>query len=186
MLIRKTLGEDIFTVDNFFTEADCQFWINHCEDAGFEDAAINVGGRQVINKSVRNNERFILDDQDFATTLWKKSKPFVEMEDGPATAIGLNERFRFYKYQPGHRFRPHYDGPYIRTPDEYSKFTYMIYLNEEMEGGQTRFIGAKTISITPKTGTLLIFRHKLYHEGAEVTNGQKYVLRSDVMYLRNT
>jgi hypothetical protein len=28
----------------------------------------------------------------------------------------------------------------------------------------------------------LIFRHELFHEGAEVKSGKKYVLRSDVMY----
>jgi hypothetical protein len=179
-----TLAEDVFIVDHFLSEEDCQFWINHCEDAGFEDAAINVGGRQVINKSIRNNERFILDDADFAASLWEKSKPYVVMKDGPTTAVGLNERFRFYKYKPGHRFRAHHDGPYIRTPDEYSKFTYMIYLNEGMGGGDTRFLDAD-VSLTPKTGTLLIFRHNLYHEGAEVTAGMKYVLRSDVMYHRN-
>lgn len=181
MLSRTALGHDIYTVDNFFSPEDCQFWINFCEGEGFEDAAVNIGGRQIINKSIRNNERFILDDQDFADVLWEKSKPFVVMEDGPTVAIGLNERFRFYKYQPGHRFKPHYDGSYIRKPNEYSKFTYMIYLNDEMEGGETKFRG---LEIKPKTGTLLLFAHNLYHEGAEVTAGLKYVLRSDVMYLR--
>ena len=31
----------------------------------------------------------------------------------------------------------------------------------------------------------LIFLHSLYHEGNEVTQGVKYVLRSDVMYRLN-
>jgi len=50
-----------------------------------------------------------------------------------------------------------------------------------MEGGETKF---GDLSIRPKTGTLLIFTHDLYHEGAEVTAGVKNVLRSDVMYVR--
>jgi hypothetical protein len=28
----------------------------------------------------------------------------------------------------------------------------------------------------------LIFLHSLYHEGSEVTQGVKYVLRTDIMY----
>jgi len=55
----------------------------------------------------------------------------------------------------------------------------MIYLNEDYEGGQTRF---SNISIEPKTGTALIFLHSLEHEGSAVTSGVKYVLRSDIMY----
>jgi len=51
-----------------------------------------------------------------------------------------------------------------------------------MEGGATNF---KDISIKPETGMALIFKHELLHEGAKVTAGLKYVLRSDVMYRRN-
>jgi len=40
-------------------------------------------------------------------------------------------------------------------------------------------------TITPKEGMALIFLHKLYHEGSEVLEGRKYVLRSDIMYKLN-
>ena len=36
--------------------------------------------------------------------------------------------------------------------------------------------------VAGKLGTALLFEHGLIHEGAEVTAGVKYVLRSDVMY----
>jgi prolyl 4-hydroxylase len=36
--------------------------------------------------------------------------------------------------------------------------------------------------VTPEAGLALIFDHDLLHEGAAVLEGQKYVLRSDVMY----
>ena len=57
----------------------------------------------------------------------------------------------------------------------------MIYLNEGMEGGATKFHGLK---VKPKTGMALIFAHKIGHEGEVITNGVKYVLRSDIMYRR--
>lgn len=55
----------------------------------------------------------------------------------------------------------------------------MVYLNEGYEGGATRFEAAKVMG---KAGMALLFQHGLIHEGAEVTQGVKYVLRSDVMY----
>jgi hypothetical protein len=36
--------------------------------------------------------------------------------------------------------------------------------------------------VTPETGLGLLFDHYLLHEGAAVTSGRKYVLRSDVIY----
>jgi len=55
----------------------------------------------------------------------------------------------------------------------------MIYLNEGYEGGETHF---ESSSVTGKMGMALVFEHELLREGAAVTGGVKYVLRSDVMY----
>jgi hypothetical protein len=60
-----------------------------------------------------------------------------------------------------------------------SLLTFMIYLNEGYAGGETRFDDAK---VAGRTGMALVFHHGLVHEGAEVTEGKKYALRSDVMY----
>ena len=57
----------------------------------------------------------------------------------------------------------------------------MIYLNEDMIGGETKF---NHHSIKPATGKALIFKHELVHEGSKVIKGIKYVLRTDVMYRR--
>jgi prolyl 4-hydroxylase len=57
----------------------------------------------------------------------------------------------------------------------------MVYLNEACEGGETNFL-IENISVEPKTGMALIFDHQLFHEGAAVTSGRKYVLRSDIMF----
>jgi hypothetical protein len=36
--------------------------------------------------------------------------------------------------------------------------------------------------VKPKPGMTLVFQHELWHEGAPVTRGRKYVLRTDVLY----
>jgi hypothetical protein len=38
------------------------------------------------------------------------------------------------------------------------------------------------LSVKPKEGMALAFLHSIWHEGAVVHSGQKYVLRTDVMY----
>ena len=66
----------------------------------------------------------------------------------------------------------------------------MIYLNDGMTGGETRFFADMEqafrrrpyLSVRPKEGMALVFLHAMWHEGAVVQSGQKYVLRTDVMY----
>ena len=40
------------------------------------------------------------------------------------------------------------------------------------------------LSVQPNKGMALAFVHSIWHEGAVVHSGQKYVLRTDVMYGR--
>ena len=55
----------------------------------------------------------------------------------------------------------------------------MIYLNDNFKGGETRF---NNLIVAPKKGSALVFYHYLEHEGAEVLQGIKYVLRTDIMF----
>lgn len=174
-----SISEDIFTVSEFFTPAECNFHIQRCETAGFEDAPINTLGGAVIAKDVRNNTRAMIDDIDLAGKLWNRILEFVpEMERWKA--CGLNERFRYYRYEPGQSFRWHRDGYFERSNGERSRLTFMVYLNDDFEGGDTKF---EQIVVQPEKGMALGFTHHLWHEGAEVLSGQKYVLRTDVMYV---
>ena len=79
----------------------------------------------------------------------------------------------------------------MRMPSwEESQLTFMIYLNEGMTGGETRFLRRHGADIPPTTLPVcaaerrdaLAFMHSIWHEGAVVRNGKKYVLRTDVMY----
>ena len=72
---------------------------------------------------------------------------------------------------------------FVRSDDEQSLLTFMVYLNEGFAGGETRFFESG-VTVTPRTGLALLFQHFLLHEGASVTAGVKYALRTDVMYRR--
>lgn len=171
---------DIFVIPNFLTDEECDALIQKSEAIGYEEAMINRGGEQVMMKSVRDNERVLFTDLVYAYQLWQRVKPWVIPVIGNSDAIGLNELFRFYKYNPGQRFRMHRDGSYVRSDREFSYYTFMIYLNDDYEGGRTNFQSGEYV--TPKKGSALIFEHSLLHDGAALKEGVKYVLRTDIMY----
>lgn len=175
---------EIYTIDHFLTDAECDELIAKSEAIGFEEAKVNMDGGQKMMKMIRDNERVMYTDILYAFQLWKKLKPYIRPVIGKSYAIGLNEMLRFYKYSPVQRFKMHRDGSYVRNETEFSYYTFMVYLNDNYEGGQTRFESGEFVN--PKKGTALIFEHSLRHEGARLTEGLKYVLRSDIMYkLRN-
>jgi prolyl 4-hydroxylase len=173
------LTESIFTVHDFLTRKECLDNIVLSEGLGYELAKINTAAGSRTRTDIRNNSRAFYKSEELAQALWEKLQPFVPAQLGNSTPIGLNELFRFYRYQRGHQFKGHYDESYVRSAQEASYFTFMIYLNDNFQGGDTTFRGLR---IRPQQGMALIFLHSLYHEGSEVTQGVKYVLRSDVMY----
>lgn len=178
---KMTAADDIFTVGDVLTAQECADLIALSERIGFADAPITTYGGFVMRPDMRNNTRVMVDDLNLASALWRKVEQFIEPEFKGKKVLGLNERFRFYRYDPGQKFSLHFDGCYRRPNGEESLLTLMIYLNEGFIGGDTYFPDQET-SILPQTGLALFFRHQLLHEGAVVLRGRKYVLRSDVMF----
>jgi len=177
------ITEQIFTVDDFLTRKECEDFMVLSENIGYELAKVNTAGGARVMTGIRNNNRAFYTSEELAESLWQKVQPFVPQQLGNSQAIGLNELFRFYRYQRGHQFKGHFDQSYVRNEREMSYYTFMIYLNDRFEGGDTTFRGLR---IRPRQGMALIFLHNLYHEGSEVTKGVKYVLRTDVMYRLQT
>lgn len=178
------VSSEIFTIDHFLSNEECDALIVKSEGIGFEEAQVNIDGGQKMMKMIRDNERVMFTDLVYAYQLWKRLKPYIRPVIGNSFATGLNEMLRFYKYSPGQRFKMHRDGSYVRNETEFSYYTFMVYLNDDYEGGQTKFESGEFVN--PKKGTALIFEHSLRHEGARLTNGCKYVLRSDIMYKYRT
>ncbi|KAF2741652.1 hypothetical protein M011DRAFT_414107, partial [Sporormia fimetaria CBS 119925] len=127
--------------------------------------------------------------------------------------------FRVYRYVPGAEYRCHIDGawpPSGITPEgkyvydasgpgvdaglesatgkQSSLFTFLIYLNDDFEGGETTFFlpsvkegVLNAYPVKPVMGGVALFPHgdsrgALLHEGTGVRKGAKYVIRTDVEY----
>jgi 2-oxoglutarate-Fe(II)-dependent oxygenase superfamily protein len=177
----------VLVIHDFLSGEECTALIRRSEGLSYEPGTV----AEVVIEQVRNNERVLVDDVALAADLFRRAEPFLPADIEGHGLVGFNERWRFYRYRPGQTFKPHRDGSYMRMKSwEESQITFMIYLNDGMTGGETRFFADMEqafrqrpyLSVQPKEGMALAFLHAIWHEGTVVHSGQKYVLRTDVMY----
>ncbi|KAL3936073.1 MAG: hypothetical protein SGBAC_008527, partial [Bacillariaceae sp.] len=195
-----------FVIRHVMSSKECTNTISRAEKSGFRQALVNVGGGEMLIADYRNSDRCIIDDHTFAETLFERIKGMlpetiegiegIEGLEGSTWKLkGLNERMRILRYGEGHFFAEHRDGAYYRNRNEISFLTIMIYLNDgtkDFVGGATNFVASprgerinRIISeVVPGTGMVLVFDHRLNHEGARLFSGKKYAIRTDVMYER--
>ena len=171
----------VFAVGDVLRATECTDMIARIEQGKPEAAPISLSTGFVMRPDIRNNTRVMFDDVALAADLFARLGDAIPARLCGRRAVGVNERFRCYRYEPGQRFAPHYDGAYARSETERSELTLMVYLNEDFTGGKTAFHDFD-VEVAPRTGIALLFQHRLLHEGCIVESGIKYVLRSDVMY----
>ncbi|MEN7550810.1 2OG-Fe(II) oxygenase [Rapidithrix thailandica] len=169
----------IWSIEGFLSSGECKKLIELSEQQGYEEAKVSMESGPKMMKGLRNNYRLLYEDPQMAHELWQKLAPFCPEVIEGWEAVGLNEVFRFYRYDIAQRFKRHIDGRFKRNSYEESRVTFMIYLNHDFEGGETKF---DEVTIVPKEGDALCFIHEQKHESTPLKNGLKYVLRTDVMY----
>src|SRR5437867_1254634 len=122
-------GDYVFVIRDFCTAQECAAFIAQSEQAGYDEATITTAAGFIMDKDARDNARLILDDSALARDLWQRAKEFLPARLRNWQAVGFNERFRFYRYDPGQKFAPHWDGYFRRDNGEQSQLTFMVYLN---------------------------------------------------------
>jgi predicted 2-oxoglutarate/Fe(II)-dependent dioxygenase YbiX len=193
-------GGLIYAVPGFLSPAECRRVREFAEASG---AFARVTQRASKYYAFRDNDRILLRMTAFAELLWTRLRPLVPAEYEGMHAVGLNPAMRFYRYAAGQRFGCHVDQSDVDpVTGHHSRFTVLVYLNDAsdsaLEGGETVFYGterdavfgasaatAEVLRVAPETGAALVHGHGdrcLLHEGALVTRGATYLLRSDVMY----
>ena len=108
----------------------------------------------------------------------------------------MNSRFRFHKYKAGQTFYRHSDSACAHEVGETgviarSMCSVVIYLNNGYDGGATTFHlpDGRDLTVGETTGYGLIFSHQgsfrdWPHTGETVHSGEKYILRTDLMYVK--
>lgn len=186
MEVKTIIPDRAFLIHNVFTEKECQELIDKTEKKGYMKLKDNY------NENDRNNTRMSMEDTEISKTLWSRIKELIPLKTITNNSdewflCGLNPLYRFCKYEPGQYFKMHLDGSYQSAYNIKSWLTCNIYLNDNFEGGNTNFYdeNKKLIyELKPETGLVLLFIHDTFHEGAELKSGLKYLMRTDVMYIR--
>lgn len=203
---------NLHLLKDVLTPAECEGIIAAGETVGFKpDAPITEEGEE---SSILAHNFYWIVDEAFNAKLWSRVAPFVPTEVAGKKVRGLNRRFRVYRYVPGAEYRAHIDGAWppsgISAEDKYiydaspstgkqsSLFTFLVYLNDEFEAGETSFFlpssregSMNAYSVKPVQGSVAMFPHgetegSLLHEGTGVKRegapSAKYVIRTDVLY----
>jgi hypothetical protein len=180
----------IFLAPGSLTPTEAQRVVETAERIGFTHQSSRG---PAFGEAFRDNDRISVEDPALAHHLWESTglqEAMQGMKIDFESPCGLNKNIRIYRYVKGQRFGRHIDESTHCGHGNWTKFTLLIYLSS-CGGGETMFYGLRRkrpLAVTPSPGLALLHLHGedcLEHEGAAVTSGVKYVLRSDVVFKRD-
>ena len=173
-----------FQLHNVLSPVEAQRLIHFTESLGFlEDAAVS------LPRSIRHNHSLTWIADDVTNDIiWQRCQSAISTAEIPGIRqkpVGLNARFRFYRYQKGDYFSPHTDGSWPGSKiinqelvhnayhDRWSQMSFLLFLSDNYQGGATQFyvsdVGpleparqssqAKIIDVRTPLGGALCFPH---------------------------
>jgi hypothetical protein len=171
----------VWTVPDALSPAACEAYIDRMRQGAPELAPIVGREGPEIDLAVRNNTRVMWDDEVEANGLLALVGAAVPGTLSDLPLHGANPRLRLYRYGPGEKHGAHWDTVVELPGGVRSLLTLVFYLNDGFSGGETDFpeLGR---TIVPRRGSALLFQHRILHEASEVHGGEKYVLRTDILY----
>lgn len=192
----------IVTIDHFFSDKFCNELIKSFQKLSLETTPLIKSK----DYAARFNDRALVTDFAAADSLWRYLEKVIRQpldykdEDNESikaefrAAQSLNPQLRVYRYTKGHHFGKHYDESVVcplahdPTKNGRTRWTLLIYLTggDDFQGGGTVFYpGREALNVHPAKGMALLHKHGndcLAHEAELVTAGEKWVLRSDVLF----
>lgn len=175
---------DLYTLDDFLSEKECDklvALINH----HLRPSTVTIDGTEKTFRTSRTCDLSLL-----------KSPVAVATDAKIAKTLGIrpeySEGIQAQRYDVGQQFKAHTDYFEPGTP-EYAKFggergnrtwTFMVYLNEGMDGGGTKFF-AIDHTFQPKKGQAVIWNNlnpdrtpnlATLHSGEPVLSGHKIII----------
>lgn len=183
----------VFLSRNFLSKQECQALINMAESSGEVEYVAHKATRYIAQRECGRWQR---NDKEAARLLFERIKLILNnmnLDCFPKdyAPIACNSNLRLYKYEKGMSFGKHYDGSNSVEEGE-TEITVLVYLSDCV-GGATRFYPPQkrksSVAFTPKEGAILLHIHGdrcLQHEADPVVSGVKWVLRTDVVYAKQS
>lgn len=183
----QKVHEGVFVIDNFFNDQECTEFIQRInEDELKENRMFSHTCDFYNNKQI---------DNDVAQFLWNRimqyfPRKYTDLKGIQWLAIKPSHFVATTHYKKSQHFGLHTDTGIIDKDDSHvrSKFTTLIYLNDNYENGQTCFFDDNfkhTVTIQPKKGRILIFDIDLWHLAEPIANGEKYWIGVELMFRLN-
>jgi len=180
----EAAGFPLYTLDGFLDAGEC---------AGL----IEMAGSHLMPSAVSTSRYASESRTSTSANLFEIDDPrAVALEKKICATLGIRESYaegvQAQRYEVGQQFKPHHDAFEDGTQD-FQRFagvrgnrtwTFMVYLNEGMEGGATRFTAAD-VAIQPRLGMALFWNNLLddgsrnprtIHAGEPVTRGFKVII----------
>jgi len=173
-------------IEDVFTKEECDKMIDISEKNGYHNIGKADNTFEDIYLEKRKSGRTIIDNDSLANNLYKKIYKYIPKKYNNKMVYGINNRFRFLKYNVGDYFARHRDNNYESPDGSISYITILIYLNDTYEGGFTTFFkdpdDLSGCILKPKIGMICLIDQSIGHEVNSLIKGIKYVVRTEIMY----
>lgn len=164
------IPDNLLVYDNIFSEEEVDNFIKILESEGF------------TNYGHPTRSKYIAHIPFIQQIIMERIKHIIQQEyDNSWTFTTINDCFRCVKCNPGSSLNTHFDATTIKSINEQSKFTLMIYLSNNDDG--STYFDDFNLNVYPKKGRIIIFDQKLKHSG-KINSTLKYLLRSELYYER--
>ena len=174
-------------IHNFLTKVECDTIIRISSDKLFESEVFKKEGDSQDTTVRISKQCWLKDDDDLI--IQNISQRIAARTN---TRLNLQEQLQVVKYDPNGFYKPHFDACDSVSQDFCERMdrgmgpryiTFIMYLNDEFEGGETFFPNINK-KIIPEMGKAAIFYsvnkdcmllQKSLHGGLPVQNGQKWI-----------
>ncbi len=175
----KKLSDDpeVIHFPSLFTPTECRHLMEATGDR-FDPSMVYDSNRQLVRDQIRTS--------DGSTIHWLIEDPAIVAINRRLAAVTgstyeSGEALALLRYSPGQEYRPHFD--FVKGVENRRLLTALIYLNEDYEGGETKFVRTG-LKVKGKAGDVIVFRNEgtnsgpnllSEHAGLPVTKGTKYL-----------
>lgn len=164
----------IYTIPKFLNDEECETYKQLIVNPPKESYNFTDSG-------IFKNRKFI--DTTLTEVFYNKLMKHFEPSD---LLVRPNNLIMTGHYEEGEQFNLHTDTGlyYNRNTKEKSRWTLLIYLNEDYEGGHTQFYDDSwnlRETIKPEKGKALLFDIDLWHRGDNIKIGKKYWIGCEII-----
>ena len=148
----KSSKIEMYIIDDFLSSEECDMIINHIDNNNYASTIY----KQAESKNAKSNVR-----TSKSSAMNVKKAPFIRdidrrMSRAINVPLELGEPTQGQMYEVGDEFKDHCDFFKMDTVKDHTKnwgnrtWTFMIYLNDDCEGGETTRLSLNTPLIVPQ------------------------------------